>query len=308
MSILHILTYMSIIIFIAISIKRAMRIANQPVHLRWELYPVPHEKGRAHYGGSKLEEVDWWTKEHKKDHLNEAKEMGSEILFLKAVYEFNRSLWIGSFPFHLGLYLLIGTMGILFISGIMQLAGIDVNSGSGGFAGIMYIMALATAWAGSIAGLFGSIRLMFSRIADTALRDNSTVSHFFNIVLIGGIFATLLLLLITESNAITTLVGFYAGLVSFSAMPELSLIAYVHIFSTLLFICYLPFTHMSHMYMKYFLYHFVRWEDEPNIPGSALNKRLAQQLTYPVSWSAKHVGADGKKSWGDIVSDIPEDM
>jgi len=41
---------------------KALRYATMPAHLRWELYPVAHEMGRASYGGSYFEEVDWWTR------------------------------------------------------------------------------------------------------------------------------------------------------------------------------------------------------------------------------------------------------
>ncbi len=34
---------------------KALRFAAMPLHLRWELYPVAHEKGRASYGGSYIE-------------------------------------------------------------------------------------------------------------------------------------------------------------------------------------------------------------------------------------------------------------
>ncbi|UCC59921.1 MAG: nitrate reductase, partial [Dehalococcoidia bacterium] len=40
---------------------RSIKYALMPVHLRWELYPVPHEEG-SKYGGSYLEELEWWTK------------------------------------------------------------------------------------------------------------------------------------------------------------------------------------------------------------------------------------------------------
>ena len=35
-----------------------------------------------------------------------------------------------------------------------------------------------------------------------------------------------------------------------------------------LLVAYIPLTHMSHMFMKYFLYHNVKWDDVPNRPGS----------------------------------------
>ena len=34
-----------------------------PTHVRWEIYPVQHETtARAAYGGSYLEELNWWEK------------------------------------------------------------------------------------------------------------------------------------------------------------------------------------------------------------------------------------------------------
>ena len=38
-----------------------------PVHVRWEIYPVQHETAaKVAYGGSYLEEIDWWEK--KREH------------------------------------------------------------------------------------------------------------------------------------------------------------------------------------------------------------------------------------------------
>ncbi len=52
------ITYFSLAFGIVMLIYRARRIAKLPIHLRWELYPVPHEKGRSHYGGSYMEEFE----------------------------------------------------------------------------------------------------------------------------------------------------------------------------------------------------------------------------------------------------------
>lgn len=308
MIIVQILCYGAILIFLVASLSRIIKVAKMPVHLRWELYPVPHEKGRASYGGSKLEENEWWKKEHKKDHINEIKEMGTEILFLKAVWEFNRSLWVGTFPFHFGLYMMITNMVLLFIGGIFVLSGIPVSKESTGLALVLYYLIYYIAWVASIMGVLGAIRLLFSRIVDYDLRKFSTISHYFNIVLIGGIYFTVLLWLISGKDFVAIMSMFYSSMISFSALPVIPTVGIWHLVVTALFILYLPFTHMSHMYMKYFLYHLVRWEDEENKSGTTLSEKLGKQLAYPVSWSAVHIGADGKKSWGDVVTNIPEKM
>ena len=51
MGAVQILIYFSALFFIVAVVVRALHYARTPVHLRWELYPVAHEKGRAHYGG-----------------------------------------------------------------------------------------------------------------------------------------------------------------------------------------------------------------------------------------------------------------
>ena len=73
--------------------------AKLPMHLRWELSPVPHEKGKSQYGGSYLEEYDWWTKKREKSLINEAIYMGKEIFFLKGVFENNKKLWYFTCPY-----------------------------------------------------------------------------------------------------------------------------------------------------------------------------------------------------------------
>lgn len=307
MSLLAILTYLAVILYIVLMISRALRIKNMPVHLRWELYPVPHEKGRAHYGGSRLEEVDWWKKEHPKDHINEMKEMGAEILGLKAVWEHNRVLWLGTFPFHFGLYLLMGNMFILIVAALFLNIS-EISPESSGINAIAYYLIYYIALVSAALGALGSLRLMFSRMVDTGLRLHSAPSHYFNIALIGVIFATLLVWVLFDPAFVANINGYYSGLLSFSEIPALPAIAYWHIGITLFFIAYLPFTHMTHMILKYFSYHDVRWEDESNTPGSKKAQKLGEQLGYSPTWSSKHIGADGKKSWGDVVSDLPEDM
>ena len=63
--------------------------------------------------------------------------MGEETLFLKAVYEHNRSLWYASYPFHLGLYILVGLLGLLVVGGVAEMAGISVAMGSASFIGVV---------------------------------------------------------------------------------------------------------------------------------------------------------------------------
>ena len=120
-TLLHLLTYAAFITFVVAVVVRIYKIATMPVHLRWELYPVAHEGKRARYGGSYFEELDWWTKPRKFSWIGELKGMIPEMLLIKALWENNRSLWYRSFPFHFGLYLLIGWAGLLLLGAFAQI-------------------------------------------------------------------------------------------------------------------------------------------------------------------------------------------
>ena len=55
---------------------------------------------------------------------------------------------------------------------------------------------------------------------------------------------------------------------NFAAVGDVSFI--IHIILLSLFFLYFPITRMMHLFAKYFTYHKVRWEDEPNVKGSKL--------------------------------------
>lgn len=127
---LQLFLYIAILFFIAVVLAKMIKIARMPVHLRWDLYPIPHEKGKGAYGGSYYEELDWWTKPANFSLLSEIKEMAKEIILVHSVYENNRPLWVFSFPFHLGMYCLIGFVVFVIFGAILGLAGIEVAAAS----------------------------------------------------------------------------------------------------------------------------------------------------------------------------------
>jgi len=70
---------------------------------------------------------------------------------------------------------------------------------------------------------------------------------------------------------------------------------------------YVPATHMSHFIAKYFTYHSVRWDDRPAGGNRRLQERFAEYLAYRPTWAARHVGADGQRTWADIAAGSPEE-
>jgi len=105
MGALHVVTYVLAAVFVIFFVAKMYKYAKMPIHLRWELYPLVGETKRP-WGGSYLEEPDWWKKPHEeKSFIAEMKFMGQEIIFFKEYFHRNRSLWYIVFPFHIGVFL-----------------------------------------------------------------------------------------------------------------------------------------------------------------------------------------------------------
>ncbi|HEB84660.1 MAG TPA: hypothetical protein ENI92_06615 [Bacteroidetes bacterium] len=303
MVLLHVLVYGVVLIFLAAVVARALRIVRTPVHLRWELYPVPHEKGKAAHGGSVLEEKDWWLTKHEVDHWGELRVMLAEILLLKGVWEHNRSLWVASFPLHFGLYLLIGNGALLLAAGALMRFGVVLNPAAG-FGAMLFAFCTLLAWVGALLGAFGALLMLAKRILEPDMRRWSNPGHYFNALLLGAIDISLLLWLASDGGVIPRLAMFYSGILGASNLPFLPAAGLWHLGFVLLFLLVLPFTHMTHFFIKYFTYHNVRWEDAPNLPGGKLSREIGLAVAQTVSWAAPHVRSEGKKNWVDVAHDV----
>ncbi len=287
------------IAFLAILV-RVLKYARAPLSMRWELYPVPHEKGRAEYGGSYLEELDWWTKPRHSDMFNELREMFMEIILLKGVYHHNRKVWLFSFPFHFGMYLSIGWLVLLLGGGIMQKAGVVIGPEAGFWGILFYYATPIIGYPGLALSAFGALGLFIWRMGNSEQRAFNTFAEYFNLVLVFVVTVTTLIIQATADPAFGILRSFAASLATFSAAPEMPAALVWEIFLVALLIMYIPLSRMSHFVAKYFLYHSVRWNDEANEKGSAIEKRIIELLHEKMTWSASHVIA---ATWADLTKE-----
>jgi nitrate reductase gamma subunit len=271
---------------------RAARYARMPLHLRWELYPVPHEdRKRSAYGGSRYEEVDWWKSDSHPNRFGELKAMASEILFLKGLWEFNRRLWWCSYPFHLGLYLLI-------LTGVAVTAAALVPAA----APALHIFYLATGLSGAVLVVCGAAGLLHRRLSDAKLRSYTTAGDIFNLFFF---IVTVLMLLAAYVSGGPGVARLIKALLTFDtalAIPGLEATALA---LAALLILYIPLTHMAHFIAKYFTYHSIRWDDLPNRHERSLESRIAEQLAYKPTWSATHVGAGEGATWAGVATTEP---
>ena len=310
-SILLVVAYVSIAVFVAAIAVRALKIARLPIHLRWELYPVAHEKGRTSYGGSYLEEPDWWTKPRESSLLGELKVMIPEIILLAGVWEHNRKHWLRSFPFHFGLYLLAGLIVLLLVGGIAAAAGMTVSADGGAVGKALYHLTYLVGYAGLGLALIGAVALLATRTFDLDYREYTKKADYFNLVFFVVTLAVALAAHALADPDFVDLRYFFAQLVTFGLLDVASSVSgltAVEIVLGCLLLAYIPLTHMSHFFTKWFMYHDIRWNDEPNLVGGKIERQVAAALEYPVSWSAPHIRGDGKKNWVDVAtSGVEED-
>jgi nitrate reductase gamma subunit len=315
--VLMVISYASLVVFAGAIVYRVVKISRLPIHLRWELYPVPHEKGRAGYGGSYLEELNWWTKPRPTSHIGELQVMVPEILLLAGVWKHNRSHWLRSFPFHFGLYLLGATLALLFVGGIATAAGVSVAPGGPLPGVILFQLTRICGFAGLAVGLLGSLALLARRILEPDYRDYTKKGDYFNLLCFIVVLAIALAAHLTGDSGFAVVRTHFARLVTFDpgfspprtsmvrglyAPPAISPLSAIEIALAPLLLAYIPLTHMSHFFTKWFMYHDIRWGDEPNMRGGKIEAQVNQVLQYPVSWSASHIRGDGKKTWGDVAA------
>jgi len=292
------IAYVSLVIFAITAFCRTLKVARMPVHLRWELAPVPHEKGKGHYGGLYFEEYEWWDKPRERSLAAEFVYMFQEIVFLKGVWENNRRLWFFSFPFHFGMYLLITAAAMLCAGAILQLVGVSVLDWAW-----LHTALTALAAAGYVLGAIGAVGLLITRLTDPRLQAFRTAAALFNLIFLAASFLTGAYALIALSDFPGSIAGFLQALFTADgATAEAPGYLTAHLVLVFLFMAYLPFTQMLHFVAKYFTYHRVRWDDEALTPRSGMEKEVLQLLKQPVTWSGPHLQADGRKNWVDIVT------
>lgn len=301
---LQIVSYLSVLIFVIVLIAKAGRYATMPIHLRWELYPVASETERP-YGGSYFENLDWRAKPRQKSLLGELKFMGKELFFFTLYYRLKRHYWYFVYPFHIGAFLLIGWLVLLLAGALTSLAGISVSAqATNVWGGIVYYLTLIVGVAGFIIAACGTIGLLMKRSMDEDLKLYTTFVDYFNLsfillILFSGLYAWYFF-----DPAFAVVREFMQSLITFSPVTSMNPATYINVLLICLFLIYMPFTRMMHYIAKYFTYHKVRWDDEPNLSGGAIEKKVKEALNQPVSWLAPHIQS-GKK-WSEVTSQVKD--
>jgi nitrate reductase gamma subunit len=268
------------VVFVAGNLFRIVRILRMPAHLRWDLYPIPKgPRERQLYGGSYFEEPEWWTKPAERGKRGELEFMLNEVLLLRGVWENFWALWPWSFLLHWGLYAYI-------LATVLALFSISL-------APVVYSGA-------AIAGLVGAVGLIAIRLAHPRLRPFTTRGAIFNLALLGAILATAIPLAV--DGGLPALIASLLRTRFNIPASQYSSLAIAHICLVAFFLAYFPFTHMTHAYMKYFMWHGIRWDDRPAIVDPRSSESLLSNVARTASWGAPHIAAGGPRPWAEVVA------
>ncbi len=307
----YLASYLGLGAFAVAVIARIVWWTRQPLHLRWELYPVPHEPGpRGRYGGSFMEVPEWWRQPRRRSALGELQAMAKEILWLHGVRANNRPLWRWTFPFHLGLYLSAGAATLGLAYGIVSAVAPALSGGALGAAARPVILALGVG--GLALGLFGALGLLARRLTAPELKGYSVPSDLFNLAFFVVAFGVGLVTFVLVDPDGSRALEFAVNLCSFDLVPlsghrlEVVLPTLTVLLLSAL-AAYVPLTHMSHFVGKFFAYHAIRWNDESYPAGGPREAQIRALLAQGVSWSARHAGGGAGRTWGTLVQERSEE-
>ncbi|MCX7781111.1 MAG: hypothetical protein N2491_09400 [Negativicutes bacterium] len=293
------MVYLAIAVFTVVTAYKVHAIMNMPRHLRWDLYPVPHQGPE----GSKYQKVDFYKLPKQFSLTHELKEMGEEIFFIKRAFLNNRKIWRGSYLLHLGFYIGTAWLALLVAGAVMEIAGVRVSA-AGGLASLIYYLTIAAGVASFVFGLAGTLWLFHLRVHDEEMQAVSDAVSYMNLGLMLLLFGTGFAAWLFADPTFALLRAQVAGLLTFTAVPvQDSLIAW-QMFWFSVFLLYLPFSRMMHFAAKYFFYHNIMWDDEPLKAGSDMEKDITGYLSYSVEWSARHIKHRG--NWAEQVASRPE--
>ena len=296
--------YAGLLIFLAGCLRRILAYSRTPIHLRWEIYPLPHEHPyRAAYGGSYFETQEWWRRPQLANRRGEWRVMVEEILFLKSLREFNRRLWLASFLFHFGLYLAIAAVGWAALA--MACGLLPAGARFSGFDHVLAPLAKVAGAGGALLIVAGAIWLLLRRVADPTLKNSTRAGDIFNLLFFITAFALLIGGYLLRAPGTASLGELARGIVHFDRSIRIGPAFGAGLILASMLVAYIPFTHMAHFIAKYFTWHAVRWDDRRNQRGSAIESKIPAVLGYKPTWSAPHVGADGQRTWAEIATSNP---
>jgi nitrate reductase gamma subunit len=221
-------------------------------------------------------------------------------------YKRNRLYWFFLLPWHLGFIFIIMFHILCFFAALTMVGGLSIAAVSPDAAGrIFYNILLITGGIAFIGGTFGSIGMPIIRLTDRGLRTYAMPMNFFNYIFFLIVYGSGLVSWLLLDPTLAEYRTYWVGLVTLTP-PALHPLTIFHIILFDVFLIYLPFTRSTHYITRILAYFFIRWDDEPNLPGSTLEKQINELLQRKVTWEGAHIPMG--KSWAEAAtgSGLPE--
>jgi nitrate reductase gamma subunit len=274
-------------VFLILMVYRIIMIIRQPVHLRWELAPIPYGKVRDIHNNSHFEE---YGKQHKKQQKSLTAiivYMAGEIFLQKRVWKNNRALWPFTSSLHIGIYLVILSMLFHVINALLIISNPSVII----LDSFKYVAA-TIALAGYLVGCLGAIGLILKRLLDGNLRQFTNFSMYFKLLFLSLIFVSGIFAWFYSADFAGEMSIFTRDVFTLNTDITLTTPLAVHIIVSFLFVVYLPLTDMAHFITKFFTYHDVLWDDTTLNKNMELKLDVLKSLTS--NWSADHAKKDSR--------------
>lgn len=300
-------TYVSYVFVVTAYAIKVQKYFKMPLPVRWELYPVLHEKGYR-YGGSYLEEVDWWTKPRQRNRIRPITDLVKKYLTMGSYFERFKSYWFALYPWHMGFLLIVFFDGLILLDAALiktidlEIAGNSANGG-GQF---LYYLTLVAGLTSFGMGCLGSVGMLLMRSVNENLREYATPQNYFNYLFFLGMFATGWVAWAVDDPTFTGFREFWVGVLSASTaeMANVGTWEYIHIIFFSAFLVYLPLTRSTHYITKILYFFWVKWGDTPNLGDPKMEARIVENLNYEPKWSAQHHKTG--RTWAEIATRVPQ--
>jgi nitrate reductase gamma subunit len=226
--------------------------------------------------------------------------MGREGLLFEQCFKRNRALWYLTYPFHLGVFLIASWLFLILLGAVTLLLGIAVSSSSGVWGQLLFYATIISGTVGFVFCLITGLGLLIKRVLDPELRPYTVPADYINLLVIIVVMASSVWTCFFHDATFTFAREYVKSLISFSPTPEMDTVLSVNVILFSLLFVYLPFSQMRHGLAKYFTYHKVRWEDEPNLRESPLERKITKLLNRRVTWAAPHIRRGD--TWAEVVT------
>jgi nitrate reductase gamma subunit len=287
--------YIFIILMYSIKIVKYLRL---PIHLRSEIYPfVP--SGRFSREESYFEDLEWWAKPWRRRMAGRVLFLVKDYFVLSEYFHRHKSYWLALYPWHIGFISIIAFHVLSFFGALVSILGAPVTPGSSSLLGaFIYHLSLYVGVISFLTGFVGSIGILMMRLTDKSLKDYATPLNYFTYFFLLAVFLSGLYSWYSADPTFAEYRAFWKGVITFEPI-EVGPAATVHILLFALLLIYLPFTRSLHYVTRLLAFFLIRWDDEPNVRGGPLERKIEKLLDHKLRWSGPHIR--GGATWSEVA-------